>query len=38
MNEQIGIVLTDEEVLELADILHAYGYGFDTNHDWKKRR
>lgn len=25
MNEQTGIFLTDEEVLDLADILHDYG-------------
>lgn len=33
MNEQTGIFLTDEEVLDLANILHDYGLG--TNHDWK---
>ena len=34
MNEQTGIFLTDEEVLDLADILHEYGLA--NNHDWKK--
>lgn len=34
MNEQTGIFLTDEEVLDLADILHKYGLA--TNHDWEK--
>lgn len=34
MNEQTGIFLTDEEVLDLADILHDYGLA--TNHDWEK--
>ena len=34
MNEQTGIFLTDEEVLDIADILHDYGLG--TYHDWKK--
>ena len=33
MNEQTGIFLTDEEVLNLADVLHDYGMG--ANHDWK---
>lgn len=36
MNEQTGIFLTDEEVVDLADILHVYGYGLATNHDWEK--
>ena len=36
MNEQTGIFLTDEEVLDLADTLHEYGYGLATNHDWGK--
>lgn len=34
MNERIGIFLTDEEVLDLADILHEYGLA--TNHNWEK--
>ena len=34
MNEQAGIFLTDEEVLDLADILHECGLG--NNLDWKK--
>ena len=34
MNEQTGIFLTDEEVLDLANILHEYGLA--TNHDWEK--
>ena len=34
MKEKTGIFLTDEEVLDLADIL--YEYGLATNHDWEK--
>lgn len=34
MNEKTGIFLTDEEVLNLANILHEYGLA--TNHDWEK--
>lgn len=33
MNEQTGIFLTDEEVLDLADILHDYGLAIYQ--DWE---
>ena len=45
MSEQTGIFLTNEEVLELADILNEYGfatnkdilseYELATNNDWE---
>ena len=34
MNEQTGIFLTDEEVLDISDIL--YDYTIATNLDWEK--
>ena len=34
MKEKTGIFLTDEEVLDLANILHEYGLA--TTHDWEK--